>query len=102
MLQLRKASHRSKDSVLDDGSLSEIRAAPSVPGFATDFGKTVVISCTLDERKGQIPLPGTYERIDVTNVIIFSCGWDLKVKGGPNCPNGATQRLLPRSGSHIK
>ena len=77
-LQLRKASHQSKGSVLDDGSLSEIRVDPSVPGFVALFGKTVVvISCTIGERQGKIPLPGTresYERADVTSVFVRSCG----------------------------
>ena len=85
-LQLRKVSHRLKDSVLDYGSLSEIRVAPSVSGLITLFGKTVVvISCTLGERKAQIPLPRIgelYERADATNVFVLSCGWDWKAKGG--------------------
>lgn len=77
-LQLRKVSHRSKDSVLDDGLLSEIRVAPSVSGLVTHCGKTVVvISCTLGEWKGQIPLLGTgelYEHADATNVFVPPCG----------------------------
>ena len=57
--------------------MSKLHTVPSVPEAASHFDKrVVVISCTIGERRGQMPLPDTedlHEAADVTSVFIVSC-----------------------------